>query len=151
MTTYRPLITKLNLHVVQELDGSYDLEFRDQAGELIDPDIHTAMWNTIASRFATPGQLATTPYAGAVQTKTTAYTMLVTDALVISSGVTTITLPSAVTAGAGHKATVKREDATNATTVGSTAGTIDGASTASLGSNHATITVMSDGANWFSI
>lgn len=152
MTTARPLIHRLVMHVIQETDLSWDIEFRNESGELLDPDVHTAAYDAIASRFKTAAQLRVDPELnGLVLTKTANYTMVAADRMVISSGVTTITLPSAITAGSGARKTVKREDGTNATTVASTAGTIDGASTVTLSANHQTLNVISDGANWFAV
>jgi hypothetical protein len=85
---------------------------------------------------------------GGVLTKTTTYGMTVDDTTIIANGSSiTITLPSAVTAGATGKAyTVKNINATTAT-LASAAGTIDGVSTKSL-VQYASISVVSDGTNW---
>jgi hypothetical protein len=83
-----------------------------------------------------------------LSTKTGNYSMTTSDAAIVANGSSiTITLPSAVTAGAtGKEYTVKNRHTTNCT-VASAAGTIDGTATKSL-VQYASLTVVSDGANW---
>lgn len=82
------------------------------------------------------------------------YTALAADLWIdcdATSGTRTITLPSAVTVGAGKPYIVKKLDTTgNACNLATTSSqTIDGASTASAGANqYGVIVVISDGANW---
>jgi hypothetical protein len=93
------------------------------------------------------------PLATAITTtaKTTAYTATATDSTILadaSGGTFQITLPTAVGC-AGRQYTIKRTGATNNVTVGGTsAQTLDGAITKTLGSQNATLTVQSDNANW---
>lgn len=98
-------------------------------------------------------QVATTAFVAAatvptLQTKTANYTMTTADTLILSNGTTlTITLPSAVTAGAtGKQYTVKNINA-SAATLGATAGTIDGATTKTI-NQYESFSVVSDGSNW---
>lgn len=95
----------------------------------------------------------TGPIATAITTtvKTTAYTATTSDSTILadaSGGTFQITLPTAVGC-AGRQYTIKRTGATNNVTVGGTsAQTLDGAITKTLGSQNATLTVQSDNANW---
>lgn len=84
-------------------------------------------------------------------TKTSNYGMSIEDSLIISNGTSlTITLPSAVSAGASGKVyTVKNIHSTSAT-LASAAGTIDGVTTKTL-VQYAAYSVVSDGANWMVI
>jgi len=83
--------------------------------------------------------------------KTSAYTAAVSDSTILadaSGGTFQITLPTAVGCQ-GRQYTIKRTGATNNMTVGGTsAQTLDGATTKTLGSQNASITVQSDNANW---
>jgi hypothetical protein len=84
-------------------------------------------------------------------TGTTA-TMTTEDALLVTTGGVTITLPSAATVGSGVVIYVKDRDgsaAGNAITIdGAGSETIDGNLTFSLSSNYQSITLLSDGSNW---
>jgi len=94
--------------------------------------------------------------AGAIATaittsaKTTAYTATAADSTILadtSGGTFQITLPNA--AGiTGRSYTIKRVNATNNVTVGTSGGTIDGAAAKTLGSQYATLTLQSDGTNY---
>lgn len=92
------------------------------------------------------GNVATT-----VANKTAAYTVTATDSVITTSGAGaafTITLPTAASI-AGRQYTIKRQNATNNTTVACNgAETIDGATTKILGSAYSGIKVVSDGTNW---
>lgn len=95
------------------------------------------------SRFNVAGSFATTIVA-----KTSAYTLGIDDQVVTVTGITTITLPTAVGI-AGRQYTIKRMDAVNATTLAATGlETIDGVATQIIGFQYAGLTVVSDGANW---
>ncbi len=95
----------------------------------------------------------TGPIATAITTsaKTSAYTVAADDSTITadaSGGAFQVTLPTAASI-AGRQYTIKRTGATNNVTVGTTSvQTIDGASTKTLGTQFATITVQSDGSNW---
>lgn len=66
-----------------------------------------------------------------------------------TGGAFTVTLPNATLRRNQTPITVKRlNGGGNAVTVGSAGGTIDGAATQSLGTQYATIQVVSDGQNW---
>lgn len=96
------------------------------------------------------GSAWTTAAITNVATKTANYTAVDTDSVILANGATvTITLPSAVAAGAGRQYVVKNINAAPAT-VNATAGTIDGAATVSL-RQYDSRTFLSDGANWFII
>lgn len=85
-----------------------------------------------------------------VLTKTASYALALTDQLVVGNGASiTLTLPSAVTAGAGKTFRLKNVHS-SALTVASAAGTIDGAATKSL-AQWASATYVSTGAVWYSI
>jgi hypothetical protein len=86
-----------------------------------------------------------------VTTNATNYAVLSTDNTIIESGSSkTITLPSAVVAGAGKRYTLKNGNVTG-TTVAATAGNIDGAATdtTSLATAYQHAQYVSDGTNWF--
>lgn len=79
---------------------------------------------------------------------TAAYTVRLSDRYVTVTGAGAafnVTLPSAVTAGAGHLITIKRAGATNNITV---VGTIDGAANFLLDGTRETITVLSNATDW---
>ena len=63
-------------------------------------------------------------------------------------GVATLTIPSAVTAGAGYKVTIMSVGA-GAVTVAAAAGNINGAGTHALGAQYNSATYVSDGTNYF--
>ena len=100
------------------------------------------------SRLQITGPLAT---AITTSAKTSAYTVAADDSTITadaSGGAFQVTLPTAASI-AGRQYTIKRTGAANNVTVGTTsAQTIDGASTKTLGTQFATITVQSDGSNW---
>lgn len=103
--------------------------------------------DTFASK-QVDGLVSAQGYAEKLATKTANYTATAYDSLIVANGAAvTITLPSAVTAGAGRRYTVKNINAA-AATVGATAGTIDGAATDSL-VQWESARYVSDGANWF--
>lgn len=90
---------------------------------------------------------------GAVQSKTAAYTALTSDSYIncnATSAAFTITLYTAV-GNAGKTLTITKTDSTfNSVTVdGSGSQTINGALTAALCTQFESITIFSDGANWF--
>ena len=89
---------------------------------------------------------------------TTTYTVLMTDQLVVCGGTTayTVTLPSAVTAGAGRVFILKRTStvAGTITIAPVSSQTIDGTAgnnTTLLGTNYNTVTLVSNGANWLTL
>ena len=85
----------------------------------------------------------------AITTKTTAYSIALTDSVIIGNAAVTITLPKAVDAGAGKVFTVKNKFNGNLTVaVAASGGTIDGAATKVL-AQWASADFISDGANWF--
>lgn len=84
----------------------------------------------------------------ALATKTANYTIVAADSIIIGNGTSiTVTLPSAVTMTAGKTFRIKNRNSTTLT-VGSTAGTIDGAATKTL-AQWASADFASDGANWY--
>lgn len=90
--------------------------------------------------------------ATAVATKTGAYTLTVSDSVILadaSGGAFTVTLPTAVGI-TGRRYTIKRiSSAANNVTVGTTSSqTIDGVTTKVLSTQYEKVTVVSDGANW---
>lgn len=85
-------------------------------------------------------------------TKTGAYTIAVTDAVILadaSAGAFTLTLPAAATAGSGKKFLIIKTDASlNAVTIdGNGAETIDGQVSLMLISQYQTLTVVGDGSS----
>jgi len=92
-----------------------------------------------------------TTRAIAVVGHTSDYTLTTTDNVVISAGHNTITLPTA--AGAtGTTYTIKRNYSDDVVVVDTTsAETIDGETEWILGANYQSITVVSNGTNWFII
>jgi hypothetical protein len=93
------------------------------------------------------------PIATAVATKTTNYSVTSTDSVLLcdaTSGALTVTLPTA--AGiTGRQYSFKRiSSGANTVTVAAQSGqTIDGAATRVLGTQYETVTVVSDGSNWW--
>jgi len=93
-------------------------------------------------------------FANAIGTKTSAYTLTATDDVINASGTTTITLPSATVGPiTGRQYTIKNVDTTgHVVTIATTSSqTIDGAATVTLTSQNQSLTVITDGANWYSI
>ena len=94
-------------------------------------------------------------FATAFVAKTAAYTMTVTDSVVTGDATTaafSLTLPTSVGI-TGRQYTIKKIDVSaNGVTVSTTSSqTIDGGTTAVLSTQYASITVVSDGANWLII
>lgn len=85
-----------------------------------------------------------------VTTKTADYTLVASDFVVLCNATMTATLPSAITAGAGKRFTVKNIHASATVTLAATAGTIDSSATASIAAKGVARAV-SDGANWWLI
>lgn len=84
-------------------------------------------------------------------TKTANYTTVAADQIIIGNGATamTVTLMSAVTAGNGKMMRIKNR-AASVLTVASAGGTIDGTASKTL-AQWASLTVVSDGTNWYGI
>lgn len=91
-------------------------------------------------------------FSTAFASKSANYTLTDNDHTILSSGTgTTITLPTAV-GRLGVIYTIKRNDASNTQTVGTTSSqTIDGSTTYSLSADKKYVTVQSDNANWWII
>ncbi len=92
------------------------------------------------------------PIATALSSKTAAYTITVTDSVILGDATTaafTVTLPTAVGI-VGRQYTIKlTSTGANAVTVGTTSSqSVDGTATKTFGSQNASITVVSDGTNW---
>lgn len=83
-------------------------------------------------------------------TKTANYTLTGTDSTIFCNAAMTATLPSATTAGAGRRYTIKNRHGSATVTLASTAGNIDGVATLSLASMEA-VTVESDGTDWWAV
>lgn len=84
-----------------------------------------------------------------VVSKSSNYTLTLNDNICLVTGATTITLPTAVGIQ-GTKFSIKRMDATNTTTINTTAAqTIDGVTSKTLISQYQSMTVRSDGSNYF--
>lgn len=102
--------------------------------------------NTVAGYFASPAP------ALAVATKTADYTVLAGDALIVGNGASgniTATLPAVATVPIGKRYEFKRIHASNSLIVdGSGSETIDGATTKTLGSQYAHLTVVNSGTEW---
>jgi hypothetical protein len=83
--------------------------------------------------------------------KTSDYTVLTSDnnSVITVTGVTTITLPAAATAGSGFAITVKRLDGSSETTIATNSSeTIDGSDEAVLKSIYTFVKLVSDGSDW---
>jgi hypothetical protein len=98
------------------------------------------------------GTLSTAGTIQAFSAKTSAYTILTSDEIITgdaTSGIFTITLPTAVGV-TGQTYTIKRiNSGSNAVTVGTTSSqTIDGSTTYALSTQYKYVKVVSDGANW---
>ena len=89
------------------------------------------------------------PIATAISTKTANYTLTSTDSTILANGAITVTLPTATGIG-GRQYTIKNIS-TSAVTIASAGGTIDGATTISLTSHYESVTVQSNGTNWWVI
>ncbi len=78
------------------------------------------------------------------------YAALVTDTLILASSGITVTLPSAVTVGAGKVFYIKKNDTgTTVVTIATTSSqTIDGETVTALNDPYESLTLVSDGANW---
>jgi len=63
----------------------------------------------------------------------------------------TITLPAAATAGSGYKYNIKQLGTANVTIDGNGSETIDGSSTFVITSQYSSVTLVTDGSNWFII
>ena len=90
-----------------------------------------------------------------LKTKIAAYSITTADSTILADATSAafqVTLPTAVGVYTNIIFTIKRTNATNNVTVGTTSSqTIDGAATKTLGAQYAWITVQSNGANWFII
>jgi hypothetical protein len=94
------------------------------------------------SRAHVNGSFATT-----ITAQSSAYTLGIDDQIVTVTGITTITLPTAVGIS-GRLYTIKRMDAVNTTTISASGTeTIDGVITQTINAQYAGITIASDGAN----
>jgi len=109
----------------------------------------------IYSRGLSPAGTSTAGLVLPVVSKTGNYTSTIADYLILcdaSSGVFTITLPAS--AGVkGRQYTIKKTDSSqNSIAIdGNAAETIDGQATKSLNLQYESITIQSDGSNWFII
>lgn len=91
---------------------------------------------------------AVTGLFAAIATKTGAYTMTALDGVILANGTFTVTLPPVSSSGIRY--TVKNIG-TGTVTVSPASGTIDGAASKSLAVQYATVDVVSDGTNWFTV
>ncbi len=87
------------------------------------------------------------PIATAISTETANYTITATDSTILASGTITITLPSA-SGITGREYTIKNI-ATGTITIASGGGTIDGATTLALSTQNESVTLQSNGTNWY--
>jgi hypothetical protein len=98
-----------------------------------------------------PPAWGTVPTILSVVAKTTAYSILTTDDVILcSSAIFSVTLPTAV-GNTGKVFRIKKTDSstTNIITVATTSSqTIDGSTTRALGIQYEAVAVVSDGANW---
>ena len=118
-------------------------------------DNNAGGYTEIASLKST-GVFTAKGYSENIVTKATAdstYIVLATDGTILGNtvgGNLICTLPTPVGIQ-GRKYTVKKIDAANTMTIGTAAGTIDGAATISLTTIYDSITVISDNVNWWVI
>lgn len=120
---------------LDEINHSLNVKWKESGGGVYSKIIHTQ------------GPLTT-----ALSTKTTTYTITEKDSVILANATSAafqITLPTAVGI-TGRQYTIKRiNSAANNVTVGTASSqTIDGATTKTLGTQWAFVTVVSDGANW---
>lgn len=91
---------------------------------------------------------------GAIAAKSSAYTIVITDHTILanaSGGAFAVTLPASSPA-MGYEFVIKKTDSSaNVVTVTPTSGTIDGAATFLLTTQYQSVTVQSDGTNWWII
>lgn len=93
----------------------------------------------------------TIPDAYSVRTASASGNLLSSDEFVIAAPASaniTLTLPTA-SANVGLAITVKRNSPSFLVYVAPASGTIDGASSYTLSANYQSVTVISDGTNWF--
>lgn len=90
------------------------------------------------------------PIATALASKSSNYTITATDSVILASGTTTITLPTAVGI-TGRQYTIKKTDAsgTNVTIATTSSQNIDSATTYILSVQYQSIAVVSDGTQWW--
>lgn len=86
-------------------------------------------------------------YGVTQQTKSSTYSVAVTDDTIFVSGTFTLTLYTPV-GNAGKRVTVKKTDSGTTTTVATAAGSIDGQSTQAMTVQYLSLTFESDGTNW---
>lgn len=122
---------------------------RSSAGVFAGPSL------TLSGTLAVTGKSTVTGLATGLATKTTDYTATSTDHKILvdtRTGPISITLPTAVSIS-GTEYLIKDKfgsAATNPITILTTSGqTIDGAASYVIGNNYQSITVVSDGANWY--
>lgn len=98
-----------------------------------------------------PGTLAWNPVVptglayGTVAAKTSAYTMVAADDVILASGTFTVTLPAA----SSKKRLTVKNTGTGTITVAPASGTIDGAANRTLTTQYSSVDVVADGTNWF--
>lgn len=83
-----------------------------------------------------------------VVSKTTTYTVLATDGLVLCNGTFTVALPSAATVGSNHVVHIKNIGTGAITIDPNGAQTIDGSATLVLTVQYDCLSICSDGSNW---
>ncbi len=94
----------------------------------------------------------TIPVSSTLVSKTANYIIVSTDGIILANATSagfTVTLPTAIGV-TGIEYTIKKTDSSiNLVTIATTSSqTIDGITTKTLGTQYASITVISDGANW---
>ncbi len=133
-----------------------DINFRNTSGSLNFGNSSNALTVSIVGNEVGIGNRGPTslldvsgPIATAIKTVTANYTVASTDSTILASGSITVTLPSA--SGISGREYIIKNIGASTVTVASSSGLIDGSSTFSLGSQYETITVQSDGTNWWII
>lgn len=99
------------------------------------------------------GQVSAAGYSANVASKTGAYTLTTSDAIVLANATSaafTVTLPSTASVPTGRRFAIKKVDSSaNAVSVNTTSSqTIDGGTTYSLSTQWQSLSVVSDGTNW---
>ena len=115
-------------------DGEYKLVVKDSAGAT-----HYT-WDNVRCQYPN----------FSVVTKTANYTATIDDDVILvntSGGARTITLPAAATVG--HAIIIKNIGANNCVIDGDGSETIDGSATYTITTQNETVTLMSDGSNWY--
>lgn len=143
-----------SVNVVHNLNGYPEVQILDNSKNVMVPlsIVHNSVNDfTVNFSVSSSGTILLTlgsPGIPAISTQVANYLITANDNVILSNGVITITLPTAVGI-AGRSYTIKRIYAGGFTTIATTSSqTIDGGLTLVLANIYDSATVVSDGANW---